>query len=158
MDSRRIPRTLALVGLALFAGCSIAQAQQSEFDQVKAAIAAYHAALEALDAAKMAPLWVHDQSVMVVNPRDKAVAVGWPAVQKDWEETFAPEAELKVTQVDGPYIHLSGNVATSVGIVDSAIKLKSGQAINASTFQTDVFEKQDGKWLLVSHMAWRVPQ
>jgi len=45
-----------------------------------------------------------------------------------------------------------------VGIVDSAIKLKSGQAINASTFQTDVFEKQDGKWLLVSHMAWRVPQ
>jgi hypothetical protein len=39
------------------------------------------------------------------------------------------------------------------------VKFKTGVAVaNALTFETDVFEKRDGKWLLVSHVASRVPQ
>ena len=29
------------------------------------------------DIAKMEPLWVHDANVMLINPRDKAVSIGW---------------------------------------------------------------------------------
>jgi ketosteroid isomerase-like protein len=153
-----VVRALLVSVFVLFASGARGYAQQAAVDQVKGAIEAYHAALESLDGAKMAPLWLHDQSVTLLNPRDKSIAVGWDAVRKDWETTLAPEAELKLTQAAGPYIRVSGNVAWSVGIVDSAIKLKSGQAISAPTIQTDVFEKQAGKWLLVSHTASRVPQ
>lgn len=148
---------LALAFATLVVGASNSSAQQSAVDQVKAAIAAYHTALESLDVAKMTPLWVHDQSVMLVNPRDKTMAVGWDAVEKDWEATFAPESKLKIEQTAGPYIRVAGNIAWATGIVSSAIKLKSGQAVNAATFQADVFEKQGEKWMLVSHAAWRVP-
>lgn len=149
---------LALAVATLINGASNSSAQQSTVDKVKEAIAAYHAALETLDVAKMAPLWVHDQSVMLVNPRDTTAAIGWDAVEKDWEATFAPESELKIEQTAGPYISVTGNIAWATGIVSSAIKLKSGQAVNAATFQTDVFEKRGEKWMLVSHAAWRVPK
>jgi hypothetical protein len=37
-------------------------------------------------------------------------------------------------------------------------KLKTGAAVNALVAETDVFEKSDGKWLIVSHTATRLPQ
>lgn len=154
---RRFTGALGLITAILMVGGRGGYAQQTAVDEVKAAVEAYHTALMSLDATKMAPLWAHD-NVMLINPRDKAVVIGWEAVEKDWEETFAPEAELKVTQATGPFIRVDGDVAWSTGIVSSAIKLKSGQAINALTFQTDIFQRHDGKWLMVAHVASRVPQ
>jgi ketosteroid isomerase-like protein len=144
--------------LLLLAGNVSSYAQQSAVDQVKAAIDAFHAALGSLDVAKMAPLWVHEASVVLVNPRDKTIAVGWPAVSKDWEATFAANAALTVTQAAGPYVHVAGNIAWSIGIANAVIKLKSGQTINAPTYETDIFENRGGRWLLVSHVALRVPR
>lgn len=155
---QRLMGTLGLTAVILMVGGRIGYAQQTAVDEVKAAVEAYHVALVTLDATKMAPLWAHDDTVMLINPRDKAVVTGSGAVQKDWETTFAPEAELKVTQTSGPYIRVAGDTAWATGIVSSEIKLKSGQAITALTFQTDIFERRSGKWLIVAHVASRVPQ
>ena len=133
-------------------------AQQSDTDQVKAAIDALNAALSSLDMTKMDALWAHDANVMLVNPRDKTVSIGWDAVRKHWDELPADYSEFKVTQAEGPNIRVQGNIAWSIGIANAVGKLKSGAALNAPTFATDVFEKRDGKWLLVSHVALRVPQ
>lgn len=149
---------MALAAVLVIGSGRSGDAQQSAIDEVKAAVEAYHTALVSLDAAKMAPLWAHEETVMLINPRDKAVVIGWDAVPKAWEETFAPEAELKITQESGPYIRVVGDAARATGIVKSEIKLKPGQAITASTFQTDIFEKRSGKWLIVAHVASRVPQ
>jgi ketosteroid isomerase-like protein len=155
---RRIIRAVGLTAAILMVSGRCGYAQQIAVDEVKAAVEAYHIALVSLDVTKMAPLWAHEDDVMLINPRDKEVVIGWDAVQKDWETTFAPEAELKVTQTSGPYIRVVGDTAWATGIVNSEIKLKSGQAITALTFQTDVFEKRNGKWLIVAHVASRVPQ
>jgi ketosteroid isomerase-like protein len=151
-------RSLLVAVLLLLVGGGGSYAQQSDMEQVKAAIDAYHAALGSLDIAKMEPLWVHDANIMLINPRDKSISIGWDAVQKNWEATFNNNSEIKVTQAEGPHIAVNGNVAWSTGIANVVGKAKSGASINAPTFETDVFEKRGGKWLLVSHTASRVPQ
>jgi ketosteroid isomerase-like protein len=108
----------------------------------------------ARDFAKLEPLWAHDADVMLVNPNDKTISVGWDAVKKDWLSAFsANPAEVTITQQDGPHIAVTGNVAWSTGKVGT-----TGATTQSGVFETDVFAKQGGKWLLVSHTASRVPQ
>lgn len=153
-----IARALLFSVVVLLASNGKSYAQQSEIDDVKAAVEAYHAALELLDVSKMDPLWAHDAYVMLVNPADKSISVGWDAVKKRWESTFNSDSELKVTQADGPHIHVSGDVAWSTGLANAVVKPKAGNAFNAPTFETDVFVKRGSRWLLVSHTALRVAQ
>jgi hypothetical protein len=40
-------------------------------------------ALEAEDASKMGPLWAHDANVLLVNPANKSISVGWEAVKEN---------------------------------------------------------------------------
>jgi ketosteroid isomerase-like protein len=147
-----------LVVLFLLLGDHTSSAQQADTDQVKAAIDALNAALSSLDMTKMDALWVHDASVMLINPRDKTISIGWDAVRKNWDQVPGNYSELKVTQAEGPNIRVQGNIAWSTGVANVVGKLKSGATLNAPTFATDVFEKRDGKWLIVSHVALRVPQ
>jgi ketosteroid isomerase-like protein len=146
---------LAAVGLALLSGPALAQ--QGDADKVKAALDGFGAALTALDISKMDAVWAHDADVMLINPRDKGVTVGWDAVKKNWETTFAFWSELKVTRTSGP-IHVSGNTAWAMSTADVVGKSKAGADVNSPTLESDVFEKRGDTWLLVSHSAWRVPQ
>ncbi len=156
--ARRLSIGLVFVACLLVASKSI-YAQQSDSDGVKAAIDGFHAALSALDEKKMESVWAHDAYVVLINPRDKTVSVGWDAAKKSWDNTFAAWSELKVTQQDGPHIHVNGNVAWATGIALAVGKLKNGTVVSgAPTFETDVFEKRDNRWLMVSHTALRVPQ
>jgi ketosteroid isomerase-like protein len=144
---------LAALGAALIAGGVFAQ--QSNVDAVKAVNASLHAALGSLDAKKIEAVWAHENYVTLINPRDKGVSVGWDAVKNNWEVAFKDYAELKLTQLDGPHIHVSGNAAWSTGLVQADVKLKDGNAVSSSVFETDVYEKRDGQWKLVSHAALR---
>ena len=150
-----LARALLLAFVLALVGNGKSYAQEAD---VKAAIDAYHDALSTLDAAKMESLWAHDASVTLVNPADKSIAAGWDAVKKDWEGSFNALAELKVTQTDGPHISVKGDVAWSIGIATAAGKFKAGQTTGGLFYESDVFEKRDGQWLLVSHVALRVPK
>ena len=149
----RIAFLVTLATALFFRGESYAQ---SDVNDVKAAVDAYHVALSALNMSKMEPLWAHDDYVMLVNPQDQNVSIGWDTVKKDWEMQFSALADLKVTQADGPHIYVKGDVAWSTGIASAVIKLKSGMSATAPTFETDVFEKRGSAWLLVSHTALSV--
>jgi ketosteroid isomerase-like protein len=143
-------------GLALLAASGAVRADQSEEDKIKAVVAAYHAAISSLDINKMDGLWAHDDYVMSIQPRDKAVSVGWDAVRKAWEDTFAFWSELKVTASDGPHIRVNGGLAWSDGMAIVNGKSKAGdQVVDSPTFESDVLEKRGDAWLLVSHSAWR---
>jgi ketosteroid isomerase-like protein len=152
----RILTALLASAMMVFA----ANAYAADTDDVKAAITAYHAALESLDAAKMAALWAQDDTAMLINPFDQAISVGWAAVKKDWEVGLANFTKLKVEQKDGPYVQVKGDVARAIGIASASQTLKDGGKVIADVpvFETDVFEKRDGKWLLISHVALLVPQ
>jgi ketosteroid isomerase-like protein len=142
-------RTLALIAAATFVLSGTAYAQEAD---IKAAVTKYHAAIESLDMSKMAPLWAHDATVTLINPKG-GIAVGWDAVQKGWDGVPPQWSELKITQVDGPYVQIKGDVAWSIGLVTVAGKSKAGEPISRPTLEVDIFEKHGGTWLLVSHAA-----
>lgn len=130
----------------------------SDIDDVKAAVAAYHAALSSLDTTRIEFLWVHDDSVIQVEPGSQDVTVGWHAVKKTIEEFFGGFSELNVTQAEGPHIRVKGEVAWSTGITAAAAKPKSGEAWTARVCDTQIFERRNDKWLVVSNIALAVPQ
>ena len=147
---------VALVGIAVLAAGS-ANAQSSETSDVKAAIDAFHGALNSLDMTKMAAVWAHTPDAMLINPRDKEITLGWENIQKNWQKVFGFWKELKITRSGEPHIHISGNVAWADAIVVVSGTTNSGSSANTPTMEMDVLEKQGGHWLIVSHSAWRVP-
>ena len=69
--------SLLSVGVALLAGGGIGYAEQrSDSDNVNTAINAFHAALANLDIGKMQSVWAQEPYVVLINPRDKAPAIG----------------------------------------------------------------------------------
>ena len=143
-----------LLSIVLLASTGTSNAQQSD---IKSAIDAFHAAVSSLDMTKMEPIWAHEKYVMLINPNDKSISVGWDAVKKNWETTFSSVAGLKVTQSGAPQIRIKGDAAWATGIAESEVKTKTGGVFDGSTFETNIFEKLGGRWLLVSHFSWRVP-
>jgi ketosteroid isomerase-like protein len=146
----------ALFGVAVLVGSGKSYA--SDADDVKATIDEFHAALTALDISKMDAVWLHDSSVMDKEPVAKTVTLGWEGTRKNFEGLFGATEELKVTQADGPHIQVQGDTAWAMGIAFAAQKLKSGQVFGLAVFEADVFKKQDGHWLFVSHAASILPQ
>lgn len=141
--NRRTPITLIAQGLllalvVLLAGNGMSYAQQAD---INAAIDGFHAALTSLDIKKMEPIWAHESYVMLINPRDKSISVGWDAVKKGWEATFNAFAELKVTKMEGPNIHVNGDVAWATGLVNAQVKTKKGAAVNENVFRDGRFRK-----------------
>jgi len=152
--------TLLFVAVAVPAGDRIGHAQQqAENDNVKAAVDAFHAALSNLDMGKMQNVWAQEPYVVLINPRDKAPAVGWDTVKKDWQDgVFGFWAELKLLPKQAPQIHINQGTAMTTGVVGVEGKNKSGQALSFTIIETQVYEKRGDRWLMVSHHASRVPE
>ena len=152
--------SLLFVAIALRAGGGIGYAEQrSDSDNVNAAVNAFHAALSNLDIGKMQNVWAQEPYVVLINPRDKAPAVGWDAVKKDWQErVFGFWAELTLSPKQAPHIHIDQTTAWTTGIVGVEGKNKSGQVLSFTITETQVYEKRGDRWLMVSHHASRVPE
>jgi ketosteroid isomerase-like protein len=149
----------ALLGVAVLVGNGKSFA--SDADDVKATINEFHAAVSALDLAKMDAIWVHDDRVMDKEPLAKVPTLGWEATRKNFGGAFGATAEAKVTQGEGPHIQVQGDTAWAMGVAVGEGKLKTGQetgqVFGGSVFEADVFKKQDGHWLYVSHAAYVLP-
>lgn len=101
--------------------------------------------------------WAAESYVIAVHPASKVLIVGWDAVRKSWEGTFDRFAEISVSMKE-PQIHLSQNVGWVVGIESIRGKSKNGDAVSFMAFTTNMYEKRDGRWLMVLHASSRVPQ
>jgi ketosteroid isomerase-like protein len=107
----------------------------------------------------MQSVWAQEPYVVLINPRDKAPAVGWDAVKKDWQDAvFGFWAELKLSPKQAPQIHINQGTASTTGVVGVEGKNKSGQALSFTIIETQVYEKRGDRWLMISHHASRVPE
>ena len=152
--------SLLFLAVALLASDNICYAQQrSDGDNVRAAVDAFHTALSNLDIGKMQNVWAQEPYVVLINPRDKAPAVGWDAVKKDWQErVFGFWGELTLSPKQAPHVHIDQGTAWTTGVVGVEGKNKSGQALSFTIVETQVYEKRGDRWLMVSHHASRVPE
>jgi hypothetical protein len=82
-DPRAIEAGLHAAVDEMWAALDQGQDNQTDASAVKDTIAKVHAAISSLDISKMESLWFHNAYVMLVNPKNTSVSVGWDDVKKN---------------------------------------------------------------------------
>jgi ketosteroid isomerase-like protein len=156
--SSSLRRLVIASGLIFSLGTVNLHAQQKpDLEAVAAANLAFDTAISSRDIKAMEKVWAGEPYVIAVHPASKALIIGWDAVRQSWEGTFDRFAEISVSMKE-PQIHLAQNMGWVVGIESVQGKSKNGDAVSFTAFTTNVYEKRDGRWLMVLHTTSRVPQ
>jgi ketosteroid isomerase-like protein len=147
--------SLLTLGAALPAGEAFGQekAQQtSDVERVNAASGVFIAAISARDIRAMEKVWAHAPYATFIGPLSTTVVVGWDGVKKAWEMRFDQFDRVTISLAES-HVHSNGKVAWAVGVERVQLLRKDGGTLDFDAFVTNVFEEQDGRWLLVSHQA-----
>jgi ketosteroid isomerase-like protein len=147
--------SLLTLGVALPAGKAFGQEkaeQTSDVERVNAASQVFIAAISARDIRAMEKVWAHESYTTFIGPLSTTVVVGWDGVKQAWEMRFNQFERVTILLVES-HVHTNGKVAWAVGVETVQLLRKDGGTLNFDAFVTNVFEEQDGRWLLVSHQA-----
>ena len=148
---------MTALGLTLLPGDAFTQSA-ADIEGVKAASKAFYAALAVLDKGEaMAKVWAHTPYITNLGPRGKSISVGWDANSKYWGPANEPFVSRNAS-LSEPHLHVNGNLAWEMGNEIGESKLKDGTVRKIDNFATNVYEKIDGRWLMVSHHAQPKPQ
>ena len=130
----------------------------ADMEGVKAASKAFYAALSLNDNGEaISKVWAHTTYVTCVSPSSNSIMVGWDALGKHWVETKGQFSQMDVTLSEQD-IHVNGNLAWEMGQGIGTLKFKDGRDSKIDFLVTNVYEKVDGRWLMVSHHVQHKPQ
>lgn len=149
-----------LLGLSLLlAGVAPSSSQsQSDVDAIKAAHQSFYTALSALDSEAMSAVWANRHYVVNIGPRSKTILVGYEdAVSKYWANTLDRFSKASVSPTSIAQVRNNGNIAWVIGTEHAELEMKSGAKRAFDLFVTNIFEKIDGRWQMISHHAQRIP-
>ena len=155
--NRRVVLTSAAIWTAFSASGAIAQ-QPADIEGVRAASKAFYTALDVLDdGTAMEKIWARAPYVTYVGPQSKSIIIGWEDQKKYWESFNKRFAERSVSLID-VHTHVNGNLAWEIGAETGQAKMKDGTTRQIDWLVTNVYEKIDGRWLVVSHHVQPKPQ
>jgi ketosteroid isomerase-like protein len=158
MNRRNILTLIATAFVWVWIALPAVAQSAADVDAVKAASKNFYAALAVLDnGGAMEKVWAHTPYVTYVGPRSKIIIVGWDAQKKYWEDVDKLFTQRDVTLSD-QQIHVNGNMAYEMGQETGNQKLKDGSTPKLDYITTNVYEKIDGKWLIISHHVQPKPQ
>ena len=129
-----------------------------DIEDVKAASKAFYDAVVVVDdGTAMERVWAHRPYVTYVGPRSTAIIVGWDTQKKYWLEFNKAFAHRSVALV-GAHMHVVGDLAWEIGTEVGQAQMKDGSVRKVDWLVTNVYEKIDGRWLMVSHHVQPKPQ
>jgi ketosteroid isomerase-like protein len=147
-----------LIAVLASVGMGNARAQtDADVTAVTAANNTFYTAMSTLDAAAMEKVWAPEAYIANIGPGEKTVIIGSPIVQNGFKSFFANLAQMAAKPID-TQVRINGNMAWTAGREMTEAKLKDGTSRVRTNLVTNVFEKKDGRWLLVLHHAQPVPQ
>ncbi len=126
---------------------------------MKAASKAFYAALAVIDDGQaMDEVAAHTPYLTIAGPASRSITVGYDAWKKYWAAANQ-RFSLRTVSLSEQHIHVNGNLGYETGEESGTVKYKDGKkAIEIAAIVTNVYEKIDGRWLMVSHHASRKPQ
>jgi len=125
---------------------------------VRAANDTFYKALSAGSIEGISAACAHDDDVTALHEASKEVAIGWQAVLDTWKAIpFDAFSELSVVMSE-PVIKVSGSIARLAGIEKVRGKMKDGKEFGWTGLCTNIYEKRDGKWLIVHHHACKAAE
>jgi ketosteroid isomerase-like protein len=156
MSSRKLLSLLAM--LIAFSATAARADGANDLEGVKRASKAFYDAVVVVDdGSAMENVWAHTPYVTYIGPRSTSIIVGWDAQRKYWAEFNKPFDRRSVALIDAR-VHVVGNLAWEVGAEQGQAHMKDGTARKVDWFVTNVYEKIDGRWLMVSHHVQPKPQ
>ena len=92
-----------------------------------------------------------------MGPRSTSIIVRWKSQRKYWFEFNKAIAHRTVALVDAHKLAL-GNLAWEIGAEIGQTQMKDGTIRRVDWLVTNVYEKIDHRWLMVSHHVQPKPQ
>ena len=114
----------------------------------------FYAALEALDRSQMSRVWLHETWVKCVHP-GWGLIVGWDNVSESWVRIFQNTREIRI-QLSHVSVRIEGTLAWVC--CTENISNRFGEGVEtAQALSTNIFMRQEGRWLLIHHHASLTP-
>lgn len=114
----------------------------------------FYRALGTRDIDLMRNLWVRDERSGCVHP-GWIVLRSWDAIMQSWENLFDPQdqVDIKISDIN---LDIKDSFAT-LTCVQEMIYIKREPVMFNLSQSTNLFEKKDGKWLMIFHHASPIP-
>ena len=110
----------------------------------------FYNAFESQDIDMMDKVWHHDEKVKCIHPGWDLIS-GWEKIRESWANIFLNSEAIKFSLTD---IHVSSSSNMGwVTCIENFTSLSSGNPVFAQIQATNIFEKIEGKWLMVNHHA-----
>lgn len=130
----------------------------SEAGSVKAANLAYYKALSARDMGAMEKVWsCAANNILIAPPVNPLTHVGWEAIKRQWE-TYWPTFNKFSVSMTVTTVNINGPVAWVHGIETSHRRTKTGDVSSSHNYGTNIFVKQEGRWLMAFHQSAIIPE
>jgi ketosteroid isomerase-like protein len=111
---------------------------------------AFYRAFEALDLDAMSSVWKQTADVSVSHPGEAPVR-GWEAVRGSWQRIFE---STDLFRVRAAHVQVRETADLAVVVcVELITAVADGEAMEGAVAATNVFERVDGRWLLVHHQG-----
>jgi len=153
--------TAALLIAPTTTGGTKARAQTSDGEGVRTAVSAFYAALNARDIRAMEALWAPDADTVMIHPSGpyaRAPAVGLEAVRRSFGEAWPHFAEWSVA-VNDMRVRVGQGWAVVLATTPVHVKMRGGDAAHDYTaLATIVYERRDGRWLIVHQHVSQPPR
>jgi ketosteroid isomerase-like protein len=128
---------------------------QTDEEEVLTANRMFYAALQTLDIARMAQVWLHADWVKCLHPGWELL-VGWNEVRGSWEEIFRSTEQMMVS-VSRVLVHVAGDVAW-ISCLENVTTAAQNDITAALVEATNIFLRHQGRWLMVHHHTTRLAE
>jgi ketosteroid isomerase-like protein len=144
---------LALVAICFAFSCSRA----NDVADVNASVRHLVASVNAKDVNGIMEYYTPDESLIVYDAVLPREYVGAAAYRKDWEDYLSAYPGAIHAEITDWKTETDGNLAYGRGIFQTTGLDKDGKPLNLTLRVTDIYHKQNGKWLVVhEHVSWPV--
>ena len=127
-------------------------------DELKLADETFYKAFSDRDIWAMAQVWFRENAVSAVFPANDKPYFGWDDIRRGWQESFDHNRDIKVKSLAGAIFAKGDDEGDVAWIIEStqfeSVQTQTGQPVlMPNVLSTKIFERHDGKWLLVHYHA-----
>ncbi|HLE34951.1 MAG TPA: nuclear transport factor 2 family protein [Nitrososphaerales archaeon] len=120
----------------------------SDSEEVENCNSKFYQAFESLSIQRMEEIWSHNDNTVCVHP-GWDLFTGWLAIRESWVRIFQNTQAIKFV-ITNTKIKIVKDIAIVV-CLENIENVVDGEAIKFGVIATNIFERNNKKWLMVHH-------
>jgi ketosteroid isomerase-like protein len=120
----------------------------NDSEEVENANSKFYQAFERLSIDDMEQVWSHGDNTVCVHP-GWDLFTGWLAIRESWIRIFQNTQAIRFV-ITNTKIKVTNDIAVVV-CLENIENVVDGQEVKFGVLATNIFERQNGKWLMIHH-------